>query len=243
MFKKIYAVPILISIILLIATISAYTIKLPACNDGIINTSCVTLSDATGTTNTGNPAVVFYQNGNIYVSNDIPTNYTINYYNYTNITNVNLTNMTNITYVTYNINLSNGSTYVIQENQTIINYSIDNDYLRQLFQQVYLNSNFSNFYNTSYINANFETISDVNNIKNTLSNYVSRADLSILDARINALNNNGSNNINGLNMTRLKDIVDNGTDFSTIWKVVIIIEAVIIVLLLLFVGRSMMSSG
>ena len=254
MFKKIYALLILISIILLIATISisstsAYTIKLPVCN-GTVSTSCINFTDAVGTTNSGTLATIFYQNGNIYVSNDIPPNYTINNYftitnasNYMNVS-MNVTNITyqNISYITYQINLSNGSTYVIQENHTVINYTVSNDYIRELFQQVYVASNWSNFYNKTYIDTNFETIGDINSVKTALSTYATKIDLANFDARITSLNNINGFNWSDFNMTRINEISDGGT-FSMFWKVMIIIEAVVIVLLLAFVVRSMSSGG
>jgi len=246
MFKKIYVWSLIILVILSINLIAAYTIKLPICTD-TLNVSCVHLNDATGTVNSGNPAIIFYQNGNIYLSNDIPTNYTIsNYYtNITNITNIiNVTNITqqNISYITYNINYSNGSSFVIQQNHTIINYTINNDYIRDLFQQIYIASNWSNFYNRTYIDLNFETIGDINSVKATLSSYATKTDLAAFDTRIASLNNINSFNWSGFNMTRINEISDGGT-FSMFWKVIIIIEAVIVILLLAFVIRSMSSSG
>ena len=260
MFKKIYAL-VLISIILLIVTIlisstSAYTIKLPLCNgtistfclplcNGTISTSCINFNDTIGTTNSGTSAIIFYQNGNIYISNDTPANYTINYYNLTNIIN-----STNVTYVypitNYYVNLSNGSTYFIQDNKTTINYTINytinNDYIRDLFQQVYVASNWSNFYNKTYIDLNFETIGDINSVKTTLSTYVTKTDLAAFDARIASLNNINGFNWTDFNMTRMNEISDSGA-FSMFWKVIIIIEGIIIVLLLAFVVKSMSSGG
>lgn len=257
MFKQIYAIPLVIILVFLsIATISAYTIKLPVCSD-TVTTSCVNLNDATGTVNAGNPAIVFYQSGNLYISNDIPTNYSnvyhynvtnVTYMNYTNMTYITYTNLTNITqnnisYITYHMNYSNGSTFVIQQNTTVINYSINNDYIRDLFQQVYIASNFSNFYNRSYIDANFETLGDINNVKAALSTYATRAELANYDARIAALNNLNSLNWSGFNMTRLNEISDGGGDFSMTWKVIIVIEGVVIILLLLLVVKNMMGGG
>lgn len=238
MFNKIYASIMIILVLVLlsilsIATISAYTLKIPVCNDGIVNTSCVNINDATGTTNNTNPAILFYQNGNLYLSNDIPASYNMNYYNLTNISYFNVTNITqqytNITYLTYVMNYSNGSTFVFQPN-----YSIDNDYIKTLFQQVFQASNWSNFYNTSYINANFESISDINNVKSTLGSYATQAQLASFDARLNNIN---GGNLSGVNMTKLNDLLNNGGDFSMGWKVAIVIIGLLVIVIAIMIFR------
>lgn len=240
MTKPIYVLSLIILSLVLIANISAYTLKLPVCNDGIVNTSCVNVSDATGTSNTGTPAVIFYQNGNLYVSNDIPLNYTITYVNnnwtnYTNLTQV-TQQITNVTYVTYIINNSNGSSFVFQQN-----YSINNSYIHSLFNEVYASSNYSNFYNRTDSDSRFATKGELPN----LAAYLTRGDFEARWATLANLNTLNNLNLTSLNISRINEHLDNGGsgDFNMTWKIIIGVIGIIVLGMAIMMIKSMMDNG
>ena len=218
---------VLLVLMIAIAGVTAYSYQIPVCNS-TLNTTCIPITSTA--TNSTQKAVIYYQDGFIYLTND--TNL---YNNYTNIT------YTNITYLTYMINYTNGSSFIFQPNITI-----NDGYVRDLFQQVYSASNFSNFYNKTTIDSKIASLGssgDLDFIKNSLATYATKNDLALYDIKLNNLNNVNSLNWSLFNLTAINEHIDNGGDFSITWKVIVIIEAIVIILLLLFVVKSMMSGG
>lgn len=223
----------------LAVNVSGYVYQIPICST-TNTTDCLKANTTTGIN--GIPAIIFYQNGYLYVTNETSYNFTSTvYYNVTNITTyINLTNITyqNVSYITYMINNSNGSSVVYQQNITV-----DNTYIRRLFNDLYSDTNFSRYYNKTEIDNTFATQNQFNTVSNNMINYASKGDLVTLDSKFSNMNNLNNINWTSFNLTQINEHIDNGGDFSMTWKVIVIVEGVIILLLLLFVARSMMNGG
>jgi hypothetical protein len=240
-FKKFYAIiPFLI--VFLIASVTAYSYQIPACNS-TLNSSCIPITSVSSITNAPR-AIIYYQDGNLYITNDTIQNFTnitqVYYYNVTNVTQY-TQQVTNITYVSYYINNSNGSSYTFQQNITL-----DNTYVRNLFNDLYSSTNFSRYYNRTEVDSLYSscaTQGQLTNVFNTIGTCATKAELINFDTRLANLNNINSMNWSSFNLTRMNEYMDNDGGFSTTWKIVIVIEGVIIVLLLIFVARTMMGGG
>jgi hypothetical protein len=225
----IYAIPLVI--LLLAISVNAYSYKIPICT--IANsTDCVYTFTTTGVT--GNPALVFYQDGHLYVTNESGFNFSENnYYNITNITYINASyfNITNIT--TYHINNSNGSSFIFQNNITL-----NKSYVKELFDELYNNT--SNFYNKTQSDSLYATQVQFNGLLNNVATLATKGELVNLETRLNV---NDLNNINwsSFNLTKINEYIDNDGGFNITWKTIIVIEGIIIILLLLFVIKTMMS--
>lgn len=233
--KTLYAIPFLI--VFLTACISAYSYQIPVCNS-TLNTSCIPITNISSITNAPH-AIIYFQDGNLYITNDTfyPNATTVinNTYYYT-------TQVTNLTYVTYNytyiMNYSNGSSFIFQPNITL-----DEDAVVSRINKLYSLSNFSRFYNKTEIDGIFVTQSQMNNLVTSLGTYATKGDLVNFDTRLASLNNLNSINWSSFNLTKINEHIDNGGDFSTTWKTIVIIEGIIILLLLIFVAKAAMSGG
>lgn len=239
MTKPIYVLLLIILSLVFIANVSAYTLKLPVCN-ATVNNSCINISDSPGTTNSVTPAIIFYQGGNLYISNDIPQNYTItyvnnnwtNYTNYTNLTQF-IQQITNVTYVTYIINNSNGSSLIFQQN-----YSINNSYIRHLFDEEYAISPFANYFNKTEADSRFTLKGEIPN----LAAYLTRGDFEARWATLSNLNNLNLN-LSNLNVSQINEHLDNGGDFTMNWKIIIGVIGIMVLGIAIMMIKGMMDSG
>lgn len=249
--KKAYLYISILSFLLVIVTIgeiSAYSYQIPVCNSTNIsnvsntNVSCVPIIGVSSITNAPQ-AMIYYQNGNLYITNETGINYTIIYnsslapIHFNNYTNMSVQNITNITYYTYMINNSNGSSYTFQQN-----ISLNNDYVRSLFNQLYSDTNFSKFYNRTEMDTllSSQLSAQLTTLTNNLGSYATKGELVNLDLKMANVN---TINWTSFNLTRINEYMDNGGDFNITWKVVVIFEGVVILLLLIFVAKTMMSGG
>lgn len=206
----------LIFLLILITSVTAYSYKIPVCNATSYNNSCLNVTSVGAITNAPN-SMIYYQDGNIYLTNDtIPNIHAI--YNYTmiNVTNISYNNITMINFT--NISYYNG---------TILNYTYNYSY------------GSSNTINKSEFDNIYANQSQLTNLINSLpTTYSTKTDLINLEARITNLNS--ISNLSSLNMTRINEHLDSG-DFSGSWKIAIVIEGILIVLLILFAMRMSMS--
>jgi hypothetical protein len=207
--------------------IIAYTYQIPLCSS-TINSSCINFTSVGAITNGPINGIMFWKDGYLYLTNDTLTNYTSNTY----ITY----NITNITYVTNSYNLTNGSNITIIQNITA------ND---TLVQQWISSLNLSNNWSSLGIYTKNETQAALNaelsSVQSLLANYATKADLDALNNALNikygyllAINSTGINGTINLNE------INNGTEFSMTWKVIIVINCILIVILIIFIVRNMM---
>jgi hypothetical protein len=155
-------------------------------------------------------ARVFYKDGYIHVTNDTPINYTIN----------TITNITN--YYVYNV--TNGSINIIQNLNTTDNYTYINNAISNILN--------SSIYNKSQSDNIFATKNEINEIKNTLGTYAYRTDIDYLNNTINEVN------LSGLNMTELREHLDNPFKFNLIWVILIGINILFTLMLIIITIRN-----
>jgi len=209
---------------ILLSGISAYTFQLPLCN-ATINTSCINYTSVGAITNAPINGIMFFRDGNLYLTNDTIINYTVT----NNITVNNITQ--NITHI-YNYNATNGSSITVVQNITA-NESIIRDWVAAK-----LTTTFSNitFYNRSDADITFAFKSDVTNLRteitNMLLNYPSITDMNNKYGYLLVINTTGVNGT--IQLTE-----DMGDGMSTTWKVIVIINCVLIVLLMIIIIKMM----
>ena len=221
-------------LLLFISGTLGYSIKIPVCNS-TLNDSCITYSNVAAIASAPLASMYLGADGNIYLTNDTLSNYTIYspvFYNYTNITQ-------NITYY-YSYNLTNGSNLTIYQNVTA-----NDTMLRTWIATLNLTFNQSG-YNRTEADSLFASKIDLANLQNALVNYASKNDLNTLNAKFSPLlyiNFTGTNG-SSINLKAIQDHVDNSTgDFNMTWKVIIIINCFLVVVVILLVARSMMAGG
>jgi hypothetical protein len=228
-------------IIFLAIGVSAYAYKIPICT-AENSTNCLNTFMTSGVD--GNPALVFYQDGHFYITNE--TGYGFNstitylntsYFNVTNISYFNVTNIThqNISYITYHINNSNGSSFTFQNNITL-----DKNHVKTLFDEIYNNTNHSRI-NRTQLDSIYASQDQFNNLINNMGLYATKGELVTLESRFSNINNLNNIDWASFNLTRINEFIDKGGNFNTFWKSIIIIEGIIIILLLLFIVKTMMS--
>jgi hypothetical protein len=206
--------------------ISAYTFKIPVCND-TVNTSCINYTAITPITNAPINSVMFFRDGNLYLTNDTTFTYTI----VNNITNI-TQNITNI----YSYNATNGSDITVVQNITA-NESIIRDWV-----VTKLTTTFSNmtFYNKSEADNLFAFKTEMNNVKTEITNmllsYPSITDMNNKYGYLLVINTSGANGT--IQLTE-----DVGSGMGMTWKVIIIINIVISVLLMIVIVKIMMDNN
>lgn len=214
-------------LVIILNGIMAYTFQIPLCNSSI-NSSCINLTSVASITNAPINGIMFWKDGNLYLTNDTSFNYTV--YNNT------VYNVTNITYqtinATYIYNITNGSNVTIIQNITA-NDSIIRDWINSKLNNTFFNGS---IYNKSDAEITFALKTELNELKTSIANYATKNEMTSLDSKyayllaINGSGLNGSININELSN-------DNG--ISTTWMVIIIINCVLTVILIIVMIRIM----
>jgi len=196
-------------ILFLMAGIDSYSYKIAVCNSSSNNT-CFYMNETPYISQGETNARVFYKDGYIHVTNDTPINYTIN----------TITNITN--YYVYNV--TNGSINIIQNLNTTDNYTYINNAISNILN--------SSIYNKSQSDNIFATKNEINEIKNTLGTYAYRTDIDYLNNTINEVN------LSGLNMTELREHLDNPFKFNLIWVILIGINILFTLMLIIITIRN-----
>jgi hypothetical protein len=207
-----------------IGLVSAYSFQIPICNPPSINISCIELTSIPSITTAPLNGIMYWKDGYLYLTNET----VISYGSINNTYTYNNTIYTNVSYF-YSYNLTNGSTLIITQNVTA-NDSIIRDWVNN---KINVTLNNITYYNKNEADAKFVFRTEFDELKNTLSTY---STISNLDSRYGyLLAINGSGIVNGT--------INSGNEgnFSTIWKVIIIILCVLVVILLFAIIRIMTS--
>jgi hypothetical protein len=213
---------------------SAYTFQIPLCNS-TVNTSCINLNTITPVTNAPINGIMYWRDGNLYLTNDTVINYTI-INNITNITYQN--NITNITYQTTNVttyvyNISNGSSLIVYQNITA-NDSIIRDWINSKLNSSFSNTSLLNFYNKTDAEITFALKTELIELRSNLVNYATKADVDKY-GRLLVIDTSGLNET-----LNLQELVDNN-GLSMTWMIIIIVNCVLVVVLMIAVVKLMMN--
>lgn len=182
--------------------VQAYTLKIPLCNS-TINTSCLNYTFS-DSIDTTYLVAMFFKDGYLYISNNSSPNY--------NITIINVTNNTYPTY-SYAYTVSSGASMTVYQNITTNDSFVESWLLRNY-------GNYQNLWNSSYT-RNEADLRFVN--LSYLTNFVTRNEI---------------NNITSINLTQLNEHLNkedtfwSGENFSTAWRIIIIIIGVLELILI-----------